>query len=61
MDESWTPLALVQPTRRREWELRRGDEKVAELRLPAMRSGGSAQRSFRREIDLAMAKIYLNP
>jgi hypothetical protein len=47
MDETWTPLALVQPTRRHEWELRRGDEKVAALRLPAMRSGGSAQAAGR--------------
>ena len=47
MDETWTGLALVQPMRRREWELRRGDEKVAELRLPALRSGGSAQAAGR--------------
>src|SRR6187200_51081 len=43
MDESWTGLALVQPTRRRQWELRRGEETVAELRLPAVRAGGSAR------------------
>ena len=43
MEETWTGLALVQPTRRREWELRHGDEKVAELRLPAMLGAGSAQ------------------
>jgi hypothetical protein len=36
-------LALLQPTRRREWELRRGDELVAELSLPALRSGGNAR------------------
>jgi len=47
MDETWIGLALVQPTRRREWELRRGDEKVAELRLPALRSGGSAEAAGR--------------
>jgi hypothetical protein len=43
MEETWTTLALVQPMRRREWELRHGDEKVAELRLPAMLGAGSAQ------------------
>jgi hypothetical protein len=43
MEETWTGLALVQPTRRREWELRHGDEKVAELRLPAMLGAGSAR------------------
>jgi hypothetical protein len=43
MEETWTGLALVQPTRRREWELRHGDEKVAELRLPAMLGAGSVQ------------------
>jgi hypothetical protein len=42
MEETWTMLALVQPTRRREWELRHGDDKVAELRLPAMLGAGSA-------------------
>lgn len=41
-DETPLTLALLQPTRRREWELQHGDEKVAELRLPAMRSGGRA-------------------
>jgi hypothetical protein len=47
MDETWTGIALVQPGRRREWELRHGDEQVAKLRLPAMRSGGSAQAAGR--------------
>jgi len=41
-DETPLTLALLQPKRRREWELQHGDEKVAELRLPAMRSGGRA-------------------
>jgi hypothetical protein len=40
--EDWTGLALVQPTRRREWELRQGDRLVAGLRLPSMRRGGTA-------------------
>ena len=39
-DETSVKLLLLQPTRRREWELRQGDELVAELSLPAMRSGG---------------------
>jgi hypothetical protein len=38
-DQTSVGLALLQPTRRRTWEIRRGDELVAELRLPAMRSG----------------------
>ena len=43
MEETWRTVALVQPTRRREWELRHGDEKVAELGLPAMLGAGSAR------------------
>jgi hypothetical protein len=39
-DETSVKLLLLQPTRRREWELRQGDELVAELSLPAMRSRG---------------------
>ena len=39
-DETSVKLLLLQPTRRREWELRQGEELVAELSLPAMRSGG---------------------
>ena len=42
-DETSVKLLLVQPTRRREWELRQGDELMAELSLPALRSGGSAR------------------
>ena len=30
----------MQPSRRREWELRKGDEVVAELELPSLRRGG---------------------
>jgi hypothetical protein len=41
-DASVTGLAVVQPTRRREWELRRGDEVVAELRLQSLKRGGQA-------------------
>ena len=39
-DETSVKLLLQQPTRRREWELRQGDELVAELSLPALGSGG---------------------
>ncbi len=38
--EHWTGLALSQPTRKREWQLRHGDDVVAELQLPALRRGG---------------------
>lgn len=41
-DETSTKLALVQPTRRRTWEIRRGSEVVAELRLPSLKRGGTA-------------------
>jgi hypothetical protein len=41
--EPVTGLALIQPTRRRTWELRRGDEVVAELRLPLFKRGARAQ------------------
>lgn len=43
MDGDWTGLALLQPTRKREWELRHGDELVAELHLPSLRRGGTAR------------------
>jgi hypothetical protein len=39
-DETSVKLLLLQPTRRREWEIRQGDELVAQLSLPVMRSGG---------------------
>jgi hypothetical protein len=39
-DETSVKLLLLQPTRRREWEIRQGEELVAKLSLPAMRSGG---------------------
>jgi hypothetical protein len=42
-DETSVKLLLLQPSRRREWELRNGDELVAELSLPAMRIGGSGR------------------
>ncbi len=42
-DETSTKLVLSQPTRRREWELRRGEESVAELRLPSVTRGGQAR------------------
>jgi len=41
-DATSAKLALVQPTRRREWELRMGDDVVAELRLPSLKRGGTA-------------------
>jgi hypothetical protein len=49
-DAPVTGVALVQPTRRREWELRRGDELVAELRLPTFKRGGRA-RIGERELE----------
>lgn len=42
---TWT---LVQPTARREWELRRGTEVRASLRIPTFRSGARAETSDRR-------------
>lgn len=41
--EAPTTVALVQPTRRREWELRRGDEILAELQLPSLKREGRAR------------------
>ena len=41
MEETWS---LVQPTaRRREWELRRGEDRRAVLRIPTFRSGARAE------------------
>jgi hypothetical protein len=56
-DETSVKLLLVQPTRRRDWELRQGDELVAELRLPALRSGGSA-RAGDRELAIATHGLF---
>ena len=56
-DETSVKLLLVQPTRRREWELRQGDELVAELSLPALRSGGSA-RAGDRELAIATHGLF---
>jgi hypothetical protein len=50
-DEPRTALELVQPTRRREWELRHGDERLGSLQLPAMRRGGKA-RVGDRELEI---------
>ena len=44
-------LALVQPTRRREWELRHGDQLVAQLRLQTFKRGGHA-RIGDRELEI---------
>src|SRR5881398_3324023 len=44
----WTMLALVQPTLRREWQIRRADELVATLWLPVFRRGGRAELGGRR-------------
>ena len=54
--EDWTGLVLLQPTRRREWEIRRGDELVAELRLPSMRRGGRA-RIGARELEIRVSGV----
>jgi hypothetical protein len=56
-DKTSVGLALLQPTRRREWELRRGDELVAELSLPALRSGGSA-RAGDRELAIGTHGLF---
>jgi len=56
-DETSVKLLLVQPTRRREWELRQGDELMAELSLPALRSGGSA-RAGDRELAVATHGLF---
>ena len=50
-DETSVKLLLQQPTRRREWELRQGEELVAELSLPAMRSGGRGSAAG-RELEI---------
>jgi hypothetical protein len=42
-DATSTKLALEQPTRKRKWQLRRGDEVVAELELPSVRRGGKGR------------------
>ena len=52
----WTGLALLQPTRRREWELRRGDELVAEFALPTLRRGGKA-RVGDRELEIRVSGL----
>lgn len=44
-------VELVQPTRKRVWELRQGDEVVASLRLPTLRRGAKA-RAGDRELEL---------
>jgi hypothetical protein len=54
--EEWTGFALVQPTRKREWELRQGDRLVAELQLPSMRRGGSA-RVGDRELEIRVTGV----
>jgi hypothetical protein len=41
-------LALIQPSLRREWQLRHGDEVVAMLRIPLFRRGASADIAGRR-------------
>jgi hypothetical protein len=50
-DETSVKLLLLQPTRRREWEIREGEELVAELSLPAMRSGGRGSAAG-RELEI---------
>jgi hypothetical protein len=50
-EETSVKLLLLQPTRRREWELRQGDELVAALSLPALRGGGRG-RAGEREVEL---------
>ena len=54
--EHWTGLALVQPTRKREWQLRQGDHVVAELHLPALKRDGEA-RVGDRELELRVSGL----
>ena len=56
MDDDWTGLALLQPTRRREWELRRGNELVAEFALPTLRRGAKA-RVGPRELEIRVSGV----
>jgi hypothetical protein len=49
-DETSVKLLLQQPTRRREWELRQGDELVAELSLPTLGSGGRGSAAGREHV-----------
>ena len=51
-DETSVKLLLLQPTRRREWELRQGDELVAGLSVPALRSRGRGSAGG-REVELS--------
>jgi hypothetical protein len=55
--ETSVELLLLQPTRRREWEVRQGDELFADLSLPALRSGGSA-RAGGRELAIATHGLF---
>lgn len=54
--EPSTTLALLQPTRKRAWELRRGDELVASLRLPSLKRGGLA-RVGDRELEIRASGV----
>ena len=54
--ETSTNLVLMQPTRRREWELRHGQEMVAELRLPSVKRGGTA-RAEGRELEIRVRGV----
>ena len=55
-DETSTKLVLSQPTRRREWELRHGEETVAELTLPSVKRGGTA-RAEERELEIRVRGV----
>ena len=55
-EETSTTLVLEQPTRRREWELRRGQETVAELRLPSLGRSGRATVAG-RELEIRTSGI----
>jgi hypothetical protein len=55
-DETSTKLVLSQPTRRRKWELRRGEETVAELTLPSVKRGGKA-RADGRELEIRTSGV----
>jgi hypothetical protein len=48
-------LELVQPTLRREWELRRGGQVAARMRLPLIRRGASVELGM-RELEISRVR-----
>jgi hypothetical protein len=56
-DESSAKLTLLQPTRRRQWEIRQGEELLAGFRLPSMKRGGKA-RVGDRELEIRASGLF---